>query len=204
MNNRKIVIIGASGHGKVVADIAKQNGYAEIVFLDDNEELTECGGYRIGGTSRDAVQYKDWDFAVAIGNAAIRQKMMEKLKGEGVNIVTLQHPAAVIAEDVVIGRGTVIMAGAVINPGTHIGCGCIVNTCSSVDHDCDIDDFVHISVGAHVAGNVLIGGRTWVGAGVTVSNNVNICRDCMLGAGAVVVHDICKSGTYIGVPAREQ
>lgn len=200
--NKKIVIIGASGHGKVVADIARKNGYKEIVFLDDDESIRECGGYAVIGKSSDAFQYMDSDFAVAIGNAEIRERFFNKLIADDVHIVSLIHPNAVISENVEIGKGTVIMAGAVINPDTHIGDGCIINTCSSIDHDCRISDFVHVSVGAHVAGSVLIGTRTWIGAGATVSNNVEITRDCIIGAGAVAVKDVEISGTYIGVPAR--
>ena len=94
------------------------------------------------------------------------------------------------------------MAGAVINPGVGIGKGCIINTCSSVDHDCDVGDYVHIAVGSHLCGTVSVGDGTWIGAGATVINNVFICSDCMIGAGAVVVNDIQESGTYVGVPAR--
>ena len=88
--------------------------------------------------------------------------------------------------------------------GTFDGCrpvGCIINTCSSVDHDCVIGDFVHIAVGSHLSGTVKVGDATWIGAGATVSNNVSICGRCMIGAGAVVVDDITESGTYMGVPA---
>ena len=119
------------------------------------------------------------------------------------HIVSLVHPSAVIAPNVKIGVGTVVMAGAVINPWTKIGQGCIINTCASVDHDCRIGDFVHVSVGAHVAGTVIIGDNTWVGAGATVSNNIEIVEDCMIGAGAVVIADITEHGTYVGVPAKK-
>ena len=95
------------------------------------------------------------------------------------------------------------MAGVVINPGAQIGKGCIINTSSSVDHDCQIEDYVHISVGAHLSGTIEVGERTWIGAGATVSNNVNICGGCTIGAGAVVVKDITESGTYVGVPAKK-
>lgn len=199
---KKLVIIGASGHGKVIADIAKKNGYTEIVFLDDNEAVTQCGGYKVAGTSKSAEQYADYDFIVGIGNAKIRQTIQETLVKKNLKIATLVHPNAVIAERVTISEGTVVMAGAVINPDTIVGRGCIINTCSSVDHDCMLGDFAHVSVGAHVAGTVTIEERTWIGAGATVSNNIAITRDCMIGAGAVVVKDIEQSGTYIGVPAR--
>jgi sugar O-acyltransferase (sialic acid O-acetyltransferase NeuD family) len=95
------------------------------------------------------------------------------------------------------------MAGAVVNPYTEIGQGCIINTCASVDHDCRIGDYVHVSVGAHVAGTVIIGDNSWVGAGATISNNIEIVEDCMIGAGAVVVKNIEESATYIGIPARK-
>lgn len=196
---RKLAIIGASGHGKVVADIARKNGYSEIVFLDDDERIQECGGYLVIGKSSEAGAI-DADVIIGIGNAGVRKQIQESIPDE--KLVTLIHPDAVVAEDVVIGVGTVVMAGAVINPGTHIGKGCIINTCSSVDHDCIVDDFVHVAVGSHLCGTVNVGAGTWIGAGVTVSNNVFICHDCMIGAGAVIVNDIWESGTYVGVPAK--
>lgn len=94
------------------------------------------------------------------------------------------------------------MAGAVINPGSRVGKGVIVNTCSSVDHDCKIGDFVHVAVGAHLAGSVEVGEASWIGAGAIVNNNLCICGSCVIGAGAVVVKDIKEAGTYVGVPAR--
>ena len=198
---KKIVIIGGSGHGKVVADIAVKCGYEDIVFLDDDEALKQCGKYPVIGKS-DRIQEFDGDVVVAIGNAAIRQKMLERIDGE--RTVSLIHPNAVIAEDVEMGEGSVVMAGAVINSGSRLGRGCIINTCSSVDHDCRIGDYVHVAAGAHLAGNVEVGERTWIGAGATVSNNIKICGDCMVGAGAVVVKEIREAGTYAGVPARKK
>ena len=200
--NKKLVIIGASGHGKVVADIAKKNGYTDIVFLDDNLSLKECNGYPVVGSSKDVEIFCEHDFIVAIGNSQIRQKFQTFLINTKLRIVTLVHPSAVIGEHVKIGNGTVVMANAVINPCTEIGNGCIINTCASVDHDCVIGDFVHVSVGAHVAGAVGVGARTWIGAGATVSNNVEITSDCVIGAGAVVVKSIGEADTYIGVPAK--
>lgn len=197
---RKLAIIGASGHGKVVADIARKNGYKEIVFLDDDESIHECGGYPVIGKSAEAGTI-DADIIVGIGNAGIRKRIQESFSEK--KLATLIHPDAVIAEDVAIGSGTVVMAGAVINPGVRIGKGCIINTCSSVDHDCVVGDYVHIAVGSHLCGTVSVGSGTWIGAGATVSNNISICPDCMIGAGAVVVKDIDSAGTYMGVPARK-
>lgn len=196
---KKLVIIGASGHGKVVADIAVKNGYENIVFLDDNENVKECAGFPVIGKTSKAKDINE-NMIVAIGNAKVREKIQSELN----NVITLIHPTAVISRRVKIGAGSVIMAGAIINSDVVIGKGCIINTGASVDHDCRVGDYVHISVGAHVAGTCVIGERTWIGVGVTVSNNVNICRDCMIGAGAVVIKNIEKTGTYVGVPAREK
>lgn len=198
---KRLVIIGASGHGKVAADIATQNGYQEIVFLDDNEAVKKCGQYPVIGKSYDAKNLKT-DTFVAIGNADVRKRIQESLMD--VPLVTLIHPDAVVAADAVIGAGTVVMAGTVINSGTKIGNGCIINTCASVDHDCQVGDFVHVAVGSHLCGNVTVGIETWIGAGAIISNNVSVCERCMIGAGAVVVKDIKEPGTYIGVPAKKR
>lgn len=202
--HKKLIIIGASGHGKVVADIAEQlHKYEEIVFLDDNDSLDKCMGYSVVGKSDRMEEYLSTaDFFVAIGNAKTRKKVIKQLQERDASIATLIHPAAVIGSQVTIGEGTVVMAGSVINPDTRIGNGCIINTCASVDHDCQIDDYVHVAVGTHVCGTVNIGESTWIGAGATVKNNVNICSECMIGAGATVVKDIEDSGTYVGVPVE--
>ena len=201
--SKKLVIIGASGHVKVVADIALRMGYEVIVFLDDNEKVQNCGRYPVVGTSQDIMKYKQFDFIVAIGNTTVRQKIINELLAKGVHVCKLIHPSAIVAEDTSIDIGTVIMAGAVVNTGAKIGKGCIINTCSSVDHDCRIENFVHVAVGAHIAGTVHIGERTWIGAGATIRNNIDVTNDCIIGIGATVVGDIKEKGTYIGVPAKK-
>lgn len=197
---KKLIIIGASGHGKVISDIAKLNGYTDIVFLDDNPEIKSCGDYPVAGKTA-LIKTLEGDVVVGIGNALIRKRILEAIPKS--RVVSLIHPNAVIGSHVEIGRGTVVMAGAVINYGSTIGKGCIINTCASVDHDCVIGDYVHVAVGSHLCGTVSVGENTWVGAGSTVSNNVSICADCVIGAGAAVVKDISEAGTYVGVPARQ-
>lgn len=200
----KLIIIGASGHGKVVADIAiKMNKWQSIAFLDDDQSIKTSMGLVVIGKTADAFTYKDEaDFFVAIGSNATREKIQEKLIDEGLNVVSLVHPSVVIGTDVVIGVGSVVMAGVVINSSSRIGKGCIINTSSSLDHDNFIEDYVHISPGVNMAGTVKVGKRSWIGIGSIVSNNVNICSGCKVGAGAVVVKDITKPGTYVGVPVR--
>ena len=199
-----LLIIGASGHGKVVADIAlKMNKWNCIAFLDDDENIKYSIGFEVLGKSHEATNYiDDFDIFVAIGNNETRRKVHERLEVEGARIPTLIHPRVVVGEEVNIGHGTVIMAGVVINCCTEIGKGCIINTSTSVDHDNVIQDFVHLSPGVHTGGSVIIGQSSWLGIGSNVSNNINIVNNCIVGAGAVIVNDITETGTYVGVPAR--
>ncbi|GEM02113.1 sugar O-acyltransferase, sialic acid O-acetyltransferase NeuD family [Halolactibacillus halophilus] len=201
----KLIIIGASGHGKVVADIAiKMNKWQSIAFLDDDESIKASMGLEVIGKTTDVFTYKyEADFFVAIGNNATREKIQEKLIDEGLRVVSLIHPSAVIGTDVEIGIGTAMMAGVVINSSSRIGNGCIINTSSSLDHDNVIEDYVHISPGVRVAGSVRVGKGSWLGIGSVVSNNVSICSGCKVGAGAVVVKDITEPGTYVGVPVKK-
>lgn len=205
MHKQKLVIIGASGHGKVVADIAfLTEKYQQIFFIDDNAKQQEVIGVSvIGGFDNADTVLQEAEFFVAIGNAKIRQQLLEKLVQKGADLATLIHPSAVIGSNVEIGVGSVVMAGTVLNAECKIGRGCIINTCSSIDHDCKIGDYVHVSVGAHLAGNVTVGDSTWIGAGAVVNNNVNITQSCMIGSGAIVLKDIQESGTYVGVPAKK-
>ncbi|PFB22170.1 acetyltransferase [Bacillus cereus] len=200
----KLLIIGASGHGRVIADIAlKMNKWQSIAFLDDNENVGSSMGIQIIDKSASISKYiDDYDFFVGIGNNVIREKIQRQLEAEEASIPILIHPSAIIGEQVYLEAGTVVMAGAVINCCTKIGKGCIINTASTVDHDNVIEDYVHVSPGAHLAGTVKVGRGTWLGAGSVVSNNINITHSCKIGAGAVVIRDITESRTYVGVPVR--
>ncbi|MBQ9611379.1 MAG: acetyltransferase [Lachnospiraceae bacterium] len=199
---KKIIILGASGQGKVAADIALACGYDSIAFLDDDANKKECMGYSVIGT-HDYLRNCDQsiDVFVAIGNSKIRENIFAMLGERGTIPVTLIHPTAVIGSNVRIGAGSIVMPHATIAAETVIGMGAIINTNASVDHENVLGDYVHISVGSHLAGQVQIGSHTWIGIGAIVSNNLSICDNCMIGAGAVVVRDITEPGTYVGVPA---
>ncbi|MBR4030587.1 MAG: acetyltransferase [Clostridia bacterium] len=198
MNN--LVIIGAGGHGKVVADNALKNGYKNICFIDDNV-TGEVMGFPIIGTSAQIEKFNDGktDFIIGIGNNAGRKKISEEFD---INWVTLIHPSAQIASGVSIGNGTVIMANAVVNAGTTIGEHCIINTSAVVEHDNVIGDYVHISPGVNLSGTVTVGKHTWIGTGSSVINNVEICEDVVIGAGSVVVRNVNTKGTYFGVVSK--
>ena len=192
---KNVIIIGAGGHAKVIADIVRCRGDRLMGFLDDAAQKP------VLGKIEDYVNYPDAEFVIGIGNAAVRRKLAGEL--EGVRWYTAIHPAAVVSGmDVRIGQGSVVMANAVINPGATIGSHCIINTAAVVEHDNTIGDFAHISVGAKLAGTVTVGPDSWIGIGAVVSNNLSICGGCMIGAGAVVVRSITEPGTYVGVPAR--
>lgn len=201
VNHSGLLILGAGGHGRVVADIASLV-YDEICFIDDNRKAEGYKNIPVVGDSSYAILQRDrYDAFVAIGDSRTREKLNLKYKSNGVKLVSLVHPDACIATGVEIGNGTVIMAGAVVNCGTKIGDGVILNTGATVDHDNRIGDYSHISVGSHLAGTVTVGEHTWIGAGSVISNNLCICDNCMVGAGAVVVKDITEPGTYLGIPA---
>lgn len=199
----KIIILGANGHGRVVADIVmKMNRWNQIKFLDDDETIKSSMGIEVVGKVYDMYKFiNDYDLFVAIGNNRIREKIQSQLEAAGASIPVLIHPSAIIGEQVKFGIGTVVMAGVMINTCTTIGKGCIINTGAIIDHDSIIQDFVHISPGVCIAGTVEVGRGTWIGIGSTVINNITITSDCIVGAGAVVVKDIVEKGTYVGVPA---
>ena len=199
--NHRLIIIGAGGHGKVIADNALKNGYTNICFVDDHA-AGSCMGFPIVGTSAEIRQLDDGstDFIIAVGSNEIRKRIAQM---HGVNFVTLIHPSAQIGAGVSIGEGTVVMAGAVINACAKVGRHCIVNTGAIVEHDNELGDYVHISPRAALGGTVRIGELTHVGIGAAVRNNINICQACTVGAGAAVVKNITDRGVYAGVPARK-
>lgn len=201
MMNEKVVIIGASGHGKVIADIILKSGDEVVGFLDDNPNLGETFiGYPVLGKVAEAITYQENKFVVAIGNADIREKIVNEID---VNWYTAIHPTAVISSiGVEIGEGTVVMANAVINSDAKIGKHCIINTSAIVEHDNSLGDFVHVSVGAKLAGIVTVGKKSWIGIGSQVIQCKTICDEVTIGAGATVISDIQEKGTYVGVPAK--
>lgn len=193
---KKVVIIGAGGHSKVIADIIRKNGDSVVGFLDDDSSKNG-----ILGAVKTCVEYDDCYFIIAVGNNAVRKSIAEEYNR--LKYYTAIHPGAVIGENVNIGAGTVVMANAVINPSASIGKHCIINTASVVEHDCILESYVHISPGAVLCGTVSIGENTHIGANATVRNNISIAPDTVIGVGAAVVKNIDRSGVYAGIPAVE-
>jgi len=202
---KRLAIVGAGGHGSVVADAALAAGWESVVFFDDAwPDLTSVGPWTVAGRSadlvRDATRFAG--VVVAIGENAVRLAKLRELSGRGVAIVSIVHPSAVVSPHAVLGAGCVVFAGAVINPFAQLGAGCIVNTSASVDHDCRLADGVHVSPGAHLGGGVTVGESTWIGMAASVKQCVRVGERVVVGAGAAVVADVPDGLTVVGVPAR--
>ena len=202
---KEVIILGAGGHAKVIAESILKSGDEVIGFLDDNEEIQGKEiylGRKVLGKTREVENYQDKYVIIGIGSNRVRKMIAEKYPN--LNWYTAIHPSAIIAQDVIIGKGTAIMPGTVINPGTVIGKHAIINTATTLDHDNIIGDYVHISPGTHLAGTVTVGENCWICTGVTIINNINIAPNNIVGAGAVVLHDIIdQNSTYVGVPIRK-
>ena len=202
--NKRLAIIGASGHGKVVAEIAEVIGY-EVSFFDDAfpDKMT-VEHWPVRGTFLDFLADSDLycGAVVGIGNAKVREFMLSKLHESDILTPIIQHPSAIVSTYASIGDGSVIMPGAVINAFTSIGIGCIVNSNAVIEHDCKLECFVHVCPNAAVAGGTTIGKRTWLGIGANVRQMITIGADVLIGAGSAVVNDISKGVTVVGVPAK--
>lgn len=194
-------LFGASGHGKVIKEILNANGVKVEAFVDDNPNVNECGGRPV---LHDATGLSP--MIVSIGVNRIRKMIVERLKtsNPAIEFGTAIHPLATISPTAKIGEGTVVMAGAVINADAIIGKHCIINTGATVDHDCVVEDYCHIAPGTHISGATHIGEGTWVGVGSSVIQCLNIGKNCMIGAGSVVVKDIPNHVTAFGNPAKVQ
>lgn len=196
-----VVIIGAGGHAKVIADIVIKSKDRLLGFLDDNKVGTVFQDYSVIGKVADVKKFADENcFIIGIGSNAVREKIANSLNARWYTAI---HPSAQISLGATVGEGSTVMAGAIINADSKIGRHSIVNTRASVDHDCFVSDFAHISPAATLCGTVFVGERTHIGAGTTVKNNISICSDVTVGCGAAVVKNIDSAGTYVGTPAKK-
>lgn len=202
---KRLAIIGASGHGKVVAEIAQINGWDEIVFYDDNPQKKTVNTWKVKGNIDGFISksQKFNGFFVAIGDNTLRMEITKYIISKGVSsLVSLKHPSAILSNYTTIGLGTIVMPGVVVNSMSKIGNGVILNTSSIIEHDNIIQDFVHVSPGVSLAGGVQIGMLSWVGIGSSVKQNIVIGANVTIGVGSVVVENIDKNVTVFGVPAK--
>lgn len=208
MSKKALLIFGAGGHAKVVADLARKCGREVVGFIDD-VDLNRSGEKFSGGTVFGGIEAaikaenndNDLEVIVAIGDCKARCRIAASLEKRGLSLATLVHPAAVLGEQVEIGKGSIVIAGAIINASSAIAENVIINTAASVDHDCTIGSGAHLGPGARLGGNVSIGNQTWIGMGAIIKDRVSIGKSCIIGAGALVLKDVPDSTVAYGSPA---
>lgn len=208
---RSLLLWGAGGHGKVVADVARAAGWTLAGYVDAEPakrgHVVEPGGARVIYDETElfaALATADRPFgavAVALGDNALRLKAWQRLRDRAV-LPALVHPSAVISPSAVLGEATVVMPLAVVNAGVRIGAAAIVNTGAIVEHDCQVGNAVHLSPRSTLAGGVSVEDLAWIGAGATVIQNLRVGAASRVGAGAVVIRDVAGGVTVVGCPAR--
>lgn len=202
---RRLALLGASGHGKVVADAALAGDWDEVAFFDDAWPQRQRNGiWPVLGDSQALVAcLSEFDgVLVSIGDCAVRWEKQQALLAVGASLATVVHPTATVSRHAVLGAGTVVMAGAVVNIDTVVGQAGIINTGATVDHDCQLADGVHICPGGHLSGNVDVGLCTTVGVGAAVKQGLKIGRHVVIGAGAVIIRSVDDASVVAGNPAR--
>ena len=195
---KKYYVFGASGHGKVVLDMLISNEVNVAAIIDDNPKAETLLNIPVLNTN-DIKHPKQCVFTIAVGNNNIRKQIVEK------NIFTffnIKHKSASVSKFSFLGEGIVIMANAVVNVAAKIGNHCIINTGSVIEHDCILEDYVHISPNASLAGNVFVGEGSQVGIGATIIQGIKIGKWAVIGAGAVVIKDIPDYAVVVGNPAK--
>jgi sugar O-acyltransferase (sialic acid O-acetyltransferase NeuD family) len=205
----KLALWGSGGHGGVVLDAVRQQGiYEPVAFIDDADDVGDprhrsglpilYGRQHLPRLRADGVK----GMVIALGDEAKRTTLATIVVESGFELCTIVHPSAVICGDVRIGPGTVVFAGAVVQTGSYIGQNVIINTCTSVDHDCRIGDGAQLAPRVALGGRVKLGDISFIGIGASVINHIVIGRNCLIGAGAVVVRDVPHHSVAYGVPAR--
>lgn len=201
-----LLVLGAGGHGKVIADAAFESGrWERIAFLDDQHPSIEIvNRWPVVGTFNQApILIRDYtDIVVAVGNNVVRIQTLDKLKTCGFRLPKIVHPSAYVSKDAHLEEGCVVLAQSVINIGAKLGLGCIINTGATIDHDCNLSDGVHISPGAHLAGSVTVGEYSWIGIGASIIQGINIGDNVIVGAGGVVIEDLPANVVASGVPVK--
>ena len=200
---RRLAILGAGGHGQVVAETAISLGWEELYFFDDAHPVAGCYGSTKGTVSDYLRQVDLCDGAlVAIGNIEIRERIQKHLVVAGANLVSLVSQFANVSPTVKIGAGCLVLPSAILASGVTLGDGVIINHGAVVDHDCTVGDFTHICPRVAIGGDSTIESRCWVGIGSTVINGITIGTGAYLGAGAVLVRDLEPETVAYGVPAK--
>ena len=208
---KKLLIVGAGGHAKVVIEAALQSSkYDDFYLIDDKYKLDRdykiLNKWPLVGSTKDIfnplIKKKFKNAFVAIGDNNSRISFLNCLKKEGYSIPNIIHPSSIISPSAKINYGSAILSNAVINAETFIGFGSIINTSSNIDHECIIKEGVHICPGVNVAGNVEIGKLSFIGVGTSIKNGIKLGNQVIVGAGSAVISDLTNGVTAVGVPAK--
>jgi len=197
--SRPVIVIGGGGHGRVVIEALLRGGEEVLGVVDPDRRVAALLPKGVAWLGDDQVlaAHPPQSCALVIGiggiGSARRRLVFERLSAAGYPFLTVRHPSAVVAEDVVLGQGCQVMAGAILQPGAQVGVNAIINTRAAVDHDCHIGDHAHVAPGAVLCGDVEIGSNTHLGAGAVVIQGVRIGSGCIVGAGSIVLRDVGDS-----------
>jgi acetyltransferase EpsM len=209
MGNKKVLVWGAGGHGKVIVDALMASGEWKVAgILDEDEKKsgTEILGVKVfsleAGVAEVAKKLDCGRIALAIGDNYARFGKLQQARRAGLTLVNVVHPRTHISRFVKMGEGVVILAGATINPGTTIEDNVCVNTSASVDHDNYLEKSCHIFPNATLTGGVRIGEFAYVGSGAVVTPNLTVEKYSYVGAGAVVLANVALGKVVFGVPAE--
>jgi sugar O-acyltransferase (sialic acid O-acetyltransferase NeuD family) len=209
---KKILLIGAGGHGKVVLDVLLSQEEYIVAGVIDVKKLvgTKVFGGEVIGTDADLPRFfksgiKHCFIGVgSIGDPSLRVKLYETAKKAGFSFPNVISSRATVSLHATMGEGNYVAPGAIINVGARIGNDCIINSGAIVEHDCVIGDFVHLSPGAVLSGGVTVGDQSHIGTGAAVVQYLKIGKGVMVGAGSVVTKDIRDGVKAFGNPCRER
>ena len=196
-----MIIYGASGHAKVIIDCLKARGHSVNGIFDDNPKVKRLLNQDVLHHYKPDL-YPGEELIIAIGNNQIRKRLADKISNFHPPPPVLYHPSTTIAGDVKMGKGTVVLHNAVIQSSTSIGRYAIINTGATVDHDCLLEDFVHIAPNTTLCGIVSVGEGTLVGAGSVVIPTIKIGKWCVIGAGSVIIEDVPDYSMVVGNPGK--
>ena len=206
---KRVLILGAGGHGRVVLDILKQAVHDEVVgFLDNNADIhgRRVDGVpvlgAIAGLAAVAEQAGCEGVVIAIGDNGVRRGLAQQVDEAGLDLVDAIHPSAALARNVTVGKNVVIAAGVVVCAHCQIGNSVILNTGCIVDYQTMIGEGSHICPGVRIAGRVKVEPGAFIGIGATIIPKVTVGCESIVGAGAVVIEDVPALATVVGVPAR--
>jgi len=199
---RRVLVIGAGSHAKVVISALQERGHSVVAALDDDATKwgTSVLDVPVAGPLEALDRHRFDECVIAIGDNSRRRELSARLPVAWAPAVV--HPAAYVHASVTLGRGTVVMAGATVQPGCVISDHVIINTGANIDHDCTIGNFVHAAPGVSLAGNVHVGEGAFLGLSCSVLPGVRIGAWTTVGAGAVVTRDVADGVLTVGVPAR--